>query len=286
MTVKDRFPIPVIEELLDELKGARVFTKLDLRSGYHQIRMDERDIEKTAFRTHHGHYEFLVMPFGLTNAPSTFQSSMNEVFRDVLRKFVLVFFDDILVYSPTLEEHGKHLGRVFEILRDNQLVVKREKCSLAKEEVRYLGHIICVGEVKADPEKIEAMRSWLPPKNIKELRGFLGLTGYYRRFVAGYGQIARPLTELLKKGGFTWHSEANEAFERLKQVMVEAPVLALPDFDQEFVVECDTSKFGIGVVLMQQERPIAYFGTILRGKNVFLSTYEKELLALALAVKH
>ena len=142
------------------------------------------------------------------------------------------------------------MERVFEILRDNQLVVKREKCSLAKEEVRYLGHIICVRGVKTDPEKIEAMKSWPSLKNIKELRGFLGLIGYYRRFMARYGQIARPLTKLLKKGGFTRHSEENEAFERLKQAMVEALVLALSNFDQEFVVECDASKFGIGVVLM------------------------------------
>ena len=284
--MRDRFPIPVIEELLDKLKEAWVFMKLDLRSGYHQIRMEETDIEKMAFCTHHGHYEFLVMPFGLTNATSTFQSRMNEVFQEVLRKFVLVFFDDILVCSPTRKVHWKLLESVFEILKENHLVVKKEKCSLAKEEVHCLGHIIFVGGVKADPEKIEAMRTWPQPKNVRELRGFLGLTGYYCRFVASYGQIARSLTELLKKGGFNWEQEVSEAFERLKQSITEAPVLALPDFEQEFVVECDESKHGVGVVLMQQERPIAFFSTTFKGKNVFLSAYEKELLALALVVQH
>ena len=157
--VEDKFPIPVIEELLDELKDARIFTKLDLWSGHHQIRMEETNVEKTAFRTHHGHYQFLVM----TNAPSTFWSIMNEVFQKVLRKFVLVIFYDILVYSHTREAHWEHLKKVFEILKANQLVVKKEKCSLAKKEVRFLGHIICVGGVKADLEKIEAMKTWRQP---------------------------------------------------------------------------------------------------------------------------
>ncbi|XP_024019017.1 uncharacterized protein LOC112090912 [Morus notabilis] len=175
---------------------------------------------------------------------------MNEVFKEVLRKYVLVFFDDILVYSLSMEEHWRHLERVFKILEKNQLVVKKEKCSLAKSEVHYLGHIICVGEVKADPTKIDSMKLWPQPKNVKELWGFLGLIRYYRRFIAGYGQIARPLTELLKKGAYSWGGEANAAFERLKRAMTESPVLSLPDFDLEFVVECDASKYGVGAILM------------------------------------
>ncbi|XP_026435822.1 uncharacterized protein LOC113333611 [Papaver somniferum] len=242
ITIKDKFPIPIVDELLYELQGFMVLSKLDLRAGYHQILLNPMDIYKTAFRTHHGHYEFKVMPFGLTNAPATFQDLMNEVFASYIWKFVLVFFDDILL--------------------------------------EYLGHIITPSGVCADPTKIAAMHSWPLPTSIKELRGFLSLTGYYRKFVKNYGEICKPLTDLLRKNSFNWNAAATSAFEQLNLSMSTTPVLALPDFSKQFTVESDASETYLGVVLTQEGKQISFFISPLGPRVRALSTYEKEFLAI------
>lgn len=213
--------------------------------------MYEDDIDKTAFHTHQGLFELLVMPFGLSNAPATFQALMNEVLQSFLRKFVLVFFDDNLIYSTSQAEHLRHVRLVLDTLRHHQLFLKRNKCSLAQPSVAYLGHVISTEGVAMDRAKVEAILAWPQPRSVRAVRGFLGLAGYYHRFIKDYGTIAAPLTKLLRKEAFFWTTEATTAFQNLQRALTTAPVLQLPDFAQPFVVECDASGTGFDVVMHQ-----------------------------------
>ena len=198
-TICNQYPLPRIDELFDQLHGSRVYSKIDLRSGYHQLRVRENDVSKTAFRTRYGHYEFLVMPFGLTNAPAAFMDLMNRVFSPYLDKFVIVFIDDIVVYSGSPEEHAEHLQTILQILRERQLYAKFSKCQFWLDKVAFLGHVISEKDISVDPQKIEAIVNWKPPTNVSEVRSFLRLVGYYRKFVEGFSKIATLLTNLLKK---------------------------------------------------------------------------------------
>jgi hypothetical protein len=279
-TIKNRYPIPCINELMDELHGAVFFSKIDLRSGYHQISIRKQDIEKTAFRCHFGHFEFLVMPFGLTNAPTTFQSCMNHIFRGQLRKYILVFFDDILIYSKTWDEHLAHLEKVLDIMKTQSLYAKESKCEFGMRELLYLGHIISGQGVQVHQERIRAIVDWPTPKNLTELRGFFGLCSYYRRFVKGFSQLGAPLTDLTKKGAFHWTEDSQQTFNKMKVVMSTCPVIALPDFSQPFVLECDASGVGIGAVLMQGGHPIVFESRKLNESERLYPIYNKEMLAI------
>ena len=199
ITIKNRYPLPRIDDLFDQLRGATTFSKIDLRSGYHQLRIKPENIPITAFRTRYGHYEFVVMPLGLTNAPAVFMDLMNRIFKPYLDQFVVIFIDDILIYSKSPKEHETHLGMVFQVLRENQLYAKLQKCEFWLNEVAFLGHIISDKGVSVDPQKVKAIVEWPKPTNASEVRSFMGLAGYYRRFVQDFSKVAQPITRLMKK---------------------------------------------------------------------------------------
>ncbi|CAI7847428.1 unnamed protein product [Closterium sp. NIES-53] len=241
-TIKNKYPISRIDDLLDQLRGATVFSKLDLRSGYWQIRMADNSIHKTAFRTRYGSYEYLVMPFGLTNAPATFQAEMNHILRPLLDECMAVYLDDILIYSRDMKQHIEHLRRVFEILRREKFYVKLSKSDFALKKIQFLGHMVSAQGVHVDPKKIEAVRTWKTPENVKELQQFLGFAYYYNRFVPQYAKIATPLTNLLKKNTpFKWKDVHQQAMEQLKTALTSAPVLILRDPEKDYVIEADAS---------------------------------------------
>jgi hypothetical protein len=286
ITVRYRHPIPRLDDMLDELSGSMMFSKIDLRSGYHQIRMKIGDEWKTAFKTKFGLYEWLVMPFGLTNAPSTFMRLMNHVLRAFIGKFVVVYFDDILIYSKTLEEHVDHIKQVLDVLRKEKLFANLEKCTFCTDQVVFLGFVVSGSGIQVDESKVKAIKDWPTPENVSQVRSFHGLAGFYRRFVRDFSTIAAPLNELTKKGvAFQWGEPQERAFQELKKRLSEAPLLVLPDFTKTFEVECDASGIGIGGVLMQNGQPVAYFSEKLGGAQLNYSVYDKELYALVRALE-
>jgi hypothetical protein len=287
VTVKSKFLVLVIDEFLDELTGASWFTYLDLRAGFHQIRLKRGEEFKTAFQTHFGQFEFRVMAFGLTGAPGTFQFAMNSTLAPRLRKYVLVFFDDILIYGATYEEHIVHIRSVFDLMAQDQWKIKLSKCSFAQRKISYLGHIISEKGVGTDPDKEAVVASWPTPSSAKELQSFLGLAGYYRKFVRNFGIISKPLTDLLKKNVlFIWTLAHEESVQTLKTALSTSPVLVLPNFNKVFCVETDASGLGVGDVLMQSGQPLAFISKALGPKSLGLSAYEKEYLAILIAVQH
>ena len=286
LTVKNKYPLPIIDDLFDQLKGASIFSKIDLRSGYHQLRIKYVDVHKTAFRTRYGHYEFLVMSFGLTNAPTAFMDLMNHVFRPYVYQFVVVFIDDILVYSKDRESHDTHLRVVLETLRKELLNAKLSKCEFWLNEVSFLGHIVSKEGIRVDPKKIEVVVEWKSPRNVTEIRSFLGLAGYYRRFVKGFSMIAAPMTRLLQKNvNFEWSEKCQRSFEKLKAFLTEAPMLTQPTCGKEYVTFSDASLNGLGCVLMQEGKVIAYALRQLKPHEKNYPTHDLELAAIVFALK-
>ncbi|GJZ85633.1 putative reverse transcriptase domain-containing protein [Tanacetum coccineum] len=263
LTVKNRYPLPRIDDLFDQLQGSSIYSKIDLRSGYHQLRVREEDIPKTAFRTRYGHYEFQVMPFGLTNAPAVFMDLMNRVCKPYLDKFVIVFIDDILIYSKNKQEHAEHLKLILELLKKEQ----------------FQG-------IHVDPTKIKSIKDCASPNSAMEIRQFLGLAGYYRRFIEGFSKIAKPMTKLTqKKVKFDWSDKAETTFQLIKHKLCSAPILALPEGNEDFIAYCDASIKGLGAVLMQREKVIAYASRQLKLHEKNYTTHDLELGAVVFALK-
>lgn len=291
LTVKDKYPLPLMDELFDRVHGAKFFTKLDLRSGFHQIRLALEDREKTAFRTRFGSYEYTVLPMGLCNAPGTFMRLMNDTFRDLLDKCVLVFLDDILIFSRTEEEHVAAVKEVLERLRKNKLYAKLSKCEFFRQDVEFLGHRIGTAGLSVSQDKVQAVRDWPQPRHVKDLQSFLGLAGFYRRFVEHYSNLALPLTELTRKDApFVWGTRQQAAFDSLKAALCSAPVLLIPDPAKPFTLNCDACNYAVGATLQQDHgrglQPVAYRSRKLTPAEINYDTREKEFLALVDACSH
>ncbi|PKU67703.1 RNA-directed DNA polymerase [Dendrobium catenatum] len=285
ITTKYRFPVPRVSDLLDRLSGASVFSKLDLRSGYHQIRVRPGDEWKTAFKTRDGLYEWKVMPFGLCNAPATFMRLMHEVLKPFLGKTCVAYFDDILVYSTNMAAHIGHLTEIFQVLQEHQLYINLAKCEFASSKVHFLGFVLSADGVEVDPRKVQAILEWPIPQSLFDIRSFHGLANFYRRFIRGFSVLVAPITDCLKANRFKWSADQLNSFEALKSALSSAPVLTLPNFEKPFNVDTDASSIGIGAVLSQESRPIEFFSEKLSPSRQKWSAYEQELYAVVRALK-
>lgn len=290
-TIGDAYPLPNITEILDQLGGAKYFSVFDLASGFHQIPMDDKDRHKTAFSTPHGHYEYNRMPFGLKNAPATFQRLMDQTLSGLQGNEMFVYLDDIVIYARSLSEHRTKFVKLAERLRKADLQLQPDKCQFLRKEVNYLGHLITEKGTLPDPCKLVAVRNFPRPKNAKNIKQFLGLTGYYRRFIEDYAKISKPLTKLLKANAtFQWLDEQQRAFETLRDKLCEEPILQYPDFTRPFIITTDASGYALGAVLSQgdigKDLPISYASRLLNGAELNYATIEKELLAIVYAVNY
>jgi len=291
ITVKNKYPLPLMDELFDRVWGAKYFTKIDLRTGFHQIRIAEEDMEKTAFRTRYGSFEYTVLPMGLCNAPGTFMQLMNDTFRDLLDRCVLVFLDDILVFSRTKEEHVAHVREVLARLRAAKLYAKRSKCEFFRSEVEFLGHRIGAQGLSVSQDKVQDVRTWPQPENVSDVRAFLGLAGFYRKFVENFSKIALPLTELTKETTpFVWEQRQQQAFDALKAALCSAPVLLIPDPTKPYTLNCDACDYALGATLQQDHgsglQPVAYMSRKFKFAEINYDTREKEFMALVDACSH
>jgi hypothetical protein len=280
--VKNKYPLQRIDDLFDQLKDAKIFSKIDLISGYHQVRIKEEDISKTTFRTRYGHYEFTVVPFGLSNAPVVFMCLMDGVFREYLGKFVIVFMDEIIIYSKSEEEHEHDLRMVLQVLRERQLYAKLSKCSFYHKQIHYVGHIISKDGIVEDLKKIEAIREWSASKNVTVVRSFMGLAGYYRRFIEGFSKIVQPITSLQTKGvKCQWTLDCKKSFQHLKKLLTSAPILRIADPEKDFIVCTDACNEGLGGVLGQNGFVKCCESRKLKDHERTYATYDLDLAAVS-----
>ena len=291
LTIKDSYPLPRIEDTIEALRGSKWFSTLDLASGYWQVPMAPEDAEKTAFTTQFGLYQFKKMPFGLANAPATFERLMELVLSGLHWEICLIYLDDIIVFSETFEEHVTRLQLVLRRLKQAGLKVTPKKCHLFQFHVEFLGHIVSAAGISTDPKKTDAIDRWPPPKSIRDVRSFIGLCSYYRRFVKGFADIAKPLYMLMEKEAvFSWTAECEQAFQTLKSALVTPPILAYPSEKEVFILDTDASSVGLGAVLSQVqdgvEKVVAYYSRVLNSTERKYCVTRRELLAVVKAVDH